>query len=110
MANIDFSNVATCQVRNAAPLDRDNLAEILDMAPRWGWSVSTEYKAGYVWAKFAGERAGRKRYAYQHDLSTPQMHLSAALQFIRQAVPECESFRLIATHSRSESGYVFTFL
>lgn len=107
---ITFDNAVTCKVRNAAPLDRENLQEILNMAPQWGWSVSTEYKAGKVYAKLAGERAGRKGYAYEHELNTDQMHLKAALRFIQDRVIECESFRLVSVQSRSESGYVFTFL
>lgn len=110
MSNIDFSNAVTCKVRNAAPLDRENLQEILNMAPTWGWSVSTEYKAGKVYAKFSGERAGRKGHAYEHELNTDQMHLKAALRFIQYKVKECSSFRLVAVQPRSESGYVFTFL
>lgn len=108
--NIDFSNAVTCKVRNAAPLDRENLQEILNMAPMWGWSVSTEYKGGRVYAKFAGERAGRKGHDYEHELNPQQMHLKAALRFIQARVTECSSFRLVSVQSRSETGYVFTFL
>lgn len=80
------------------------------MAPMWGWSVSTEYKGGRVYARFAGERAGRRGHDYEHELNPQQMHLKAALRFIQSKVSECSSFRLVSVQSRSESGYVFTFL
>lgn len=108
---IDFSNAVTCKVRNAAPLHRENLQEILNMAPRWGWSVATSYKGGKVFARMAGEpNYSRWSHAYEHELNTDQMHLKAALRFIQEKVSECQSFRLVSVQSRSESGYVFTFL
>ena len=108
--NITFDNAVTCKVRNAAPLDRENLQEILNMAPGYGWSIATEYKAGRVYAKFSGERAGRRGHDYEHELNPQQMHLKAALRFIQAKVTECSSFRLVSVQSRSESGYVFTFI
>ena len=80
------------------------------MSPCWRWSVATEYKGGRVYTRFAGEKAGRKGHDYEHELNTDQLHLKAALRFIQAKVSECQSFRLVSVQSRSESGYVFTFL
>ena len=108
--NITFDNTASPKIRNSTPLDVTNLAEILSMTPQWAWTISTEYKAVKVYCMFAGERAGRKGYAYRHELNTDQMHLQSALLFIQESVPECTSFKLVGVQSRSVNGYVFTFL
>ena len=111
---VDGGSCSAAVIKAGVDLTKADLQDALTFAG-YGWAVQTRYlgatntQGSRVKAGFAdrGSR-GSKTIRYQHELSSMENHLAAAMAFLNGLDNGCTEYKLVAVFS-SMDGYVFSF-
>lgn len=107
--------------RNGWSFSADQTLSLLDIrelsaTTGYCWCVETRYhgptntKGSRISVSFVGSRKGSKTYAYRYELTGPENHVAAAVEWLQQlsSLNGAPSYALVAKAS-SDRGYVLTF-